>query len=217
MNTIDRRLIRHLLRNRARDEWREELHPRSKNGRFTSGGSSPAENTPVKELPTAKSAGFKPKTKSKYRNKRDEVVARHKALRKKQGLDGMPDCTVDPDTGDEVSFSGGYQVSFQTSISEQAGEGGVSDAEYDKITEELSRQTGSKPYIGVFDEAETSFHCKTYKEAMRIARKYNQQSILNWHALKKYADADWDDEEINKKIFLRNPDYDPSKNHVKGE
>lgn len=212
--TIDSIFIRSLLFNK--DGWDESKHPREKNGRFTSGGSSPAQTSKAEGLPDAKAIGFTPKTKSNYRNKRDEIVARHIALRRSQRQDGMPDCTVDPDTGDMVNFPGGYQVSFQTSISEGDGDGRLSDADYDRITEGLKRQTGSKAYIGVFDEAETSFHCKTYKEAMAIAKKYNQHSILNWHALNKYADAEWTDE-IRKMIFPRNPFYNPNLNHVKGE
>ena len=213
--TIDSIFIRSLLFMKD-GGWDETKHPREKNGRFTSGGSSSAQTTKTEGLPDAKSIGFKPRTKSNYRNRRDEIVARHKALRQRQKLDGMPDCTVDPDTGDVVNFPGGYQVSFQTSISEGNGDGRLADADYDRITEELKRKTGSKAYIGVFDEAETSFHCKTYKEAMAIAKKFNQHSILNWNALNKYANVEWTPE-ISRIIFPRNPFYDSSKNHVKGE
>lgn len=205
------------------DEFKESEHPRDENGKFVSGGGSGSggtdskkpELTSVGTLPSAKEIGFKPKTESTYRNRRDELVARHKALREKNGEPGMPDCTVDPDTGDMVTFRDGFQVAFQTSVSEEDGDGHVSDEDYDRITEELKKRTGSKAYVGVFDVPETSFHCRTYAQAMAIARRYNQHSILKWSALNKYRDVEWT-EEITKKIFIENPDYDPSKNHVKG-
>ena len=203
------------------DEWQEELHPRDDAGRFSTsggGGAKSGENKSEKKepkLPSAKSIGFVPKTKSLYRNVRDSLVARHKALRKCQGLDGLPDCTVDPDTGKMVTFDDGFQVSFQTSLSEGSEDGALSDEEYDGIVEELRRRTGSKPYVGVFEEAETSFHCKTRRDAMRLAKQFNQQSILDWKAMKKYENKEWTPEVVNA-IFVPNPNYDPSKNHVKG-
>lgn len=204
------------------DDWDESRHPRSKDGRFTSGGGSSGgskSNAPKEsKLPSAESIGFKPKTKSTYRNKRDEIVERHKALRKSEGLDGMPDCTCDPDTGEMVSFDDGYQVSFQTSLSESGEPGSMSDKEYDDAVEELRKKTGSKAYVGVFDEAETSFHCKSREEAMEIAKRYNQKSIMDWAAFKKYKDIDmskWT-KKMYEEVFPPNPYYDPSKNHVKG-
>ncbi len=215
---VKERLAKRGLRFDAR-EWEEDKHPRGENGRFVSSSGSghdiPNRNS-IGELPSAKEIGFKPRTKSEYRNRRDEIVARHKALREKNGEDGLPDCTVDPDTGEMVNFEDGFQVSFQTSVSEQDGDGALSDGEYDRIAGELSKRTGSRAYIGVFDEPETSFHCKNYSQAMNIAKKYNQHSILNWKMLNKYKDEEWTDE-VMSKIFPRNPFYDPSKNHVKGE
>ena len=207
------------------DDWDESQHPRAKDGKFTAGSGEPSdaqkagkkapEETP---LPSAKSIGFKPRTKSLYRNIRDSLVARHKALRQQQGLDGVPDCTVDPDTGKMVTFNDGFQVSFQTSVSEGEGDGAVSDEEYDKVVNELRQRTGSKPYVGVFDEAETSFYCTSRRQAMIIAKQYNQMSVLNWKEFNKYKDIPMEQwtPEIDKRVFIPNPHYDPSKNHVKG-
>ena len=214
---VDKRLADRGIRFDGK-RWEENKHPRGKDGKFTSGGgehSSP-ELSKVNGLPDAESIGFKSKTNSKYRNKRDEIAERHKALREKNGESGMPDCTVDPDTGDMVNFQDGFQVSFQTSISEMDEDGALPDVDYDKIAKELEMRTGSKAYVGVFDEPETSFHCRNYSQAMNIAKKYNQHSILNWKMLNKYKDEEWTPE-IMSKIFPRNPFYDPSKNHVKGE
>ena len=127
------------------------------------GGALPPSTVSVGKLPTAAEIGFQPKTNSEFRNLRDEVVARHRALREQNNLDGLPDCTCDPDTGEMVSFPGGYQVSFQTSISEGTGDGAVSDSDYDSLVNELKKATGSKAYVGVFDEPEISFHCETRK------------------------------------------------------
>ena len=214
--TIDSIFIRSLLFMKD-GGWDETKHPREKNGRFTSGAGSNGGNTETRApkfegMVVATSNSFKPRTKSVFRNKRDEIVAEQIALRKQQGLSGMPDCTIDPDTRKEVNFDDGYQVAFQTSISEVQGNGYISDTEYDKLVQELSKQTGSKPYIGVFEKPEVSFHCKTFQEAMDIAKRFNQQSIFNWKAANT---LEWKDENMDI-IFPPNPDYDANTNHVKG-
>ena len=142
--------------------------------------------------------------KSKYRKLRDSIAHKFK------GQDG----TIDPDTGELMEFDDGFQVAFQTSVSEDADSGyGMDDDDYDKTVRELENRTGSKAYIGNFDVPEVSFHCKTMEEAMDIAKEYNQQSIFNWKAAQE---LEWTDENMAI-IFPPNPYYDSSKNHVKGQ
>ena len=138
-----------------------------------------------------KGKGGKP-SDSEWRKKRDKLSS----------LKDKPDGTYDPDTGKDVSFEDGYQVAFQTSESEQEGKGGyMSGKMYDRMVKEMQKRTGSKAYIGKFDEPEVSFHVKDLKEAMKIAKEHNQHSVWDW----KSGD------------IIKNPWYDPSRNHVKGE
>lgn len=133
------------------------------------------------------------KGKSNYRATRDNV---YKKLKSK-GTDGTFD-----EKGNPVSYDSGFQVAFQTSDSEDKGKDSYLGGQlYDKMVEAVSKRTGSKPHIGVFDEPEVSFHCKDVKEALKIAKEHNQFSIWDWEAGKQ----------------IRNPWYDSSTNHVKGE
>lgn len=133
-------------------------------------------------------------TKSKYRELRNVAFA---ALMKKKEAGENVDGTYpldDPEhkvthkdkAGKDVpGFADGWQVSFQTTNGEgfnkRSKDGKfVSDEDYDRIVDELSEETHSKPYLGVFgDIPEISFRCKTYKQAMEIAKRFNQVSIAN--------------------------------------
>lgn len=130
-------------------------------------------------------------TNSKYRNMRNDLA-------NKVGLDAEK--TFDFDTGKEVKFKDGYQVSFQTTDSETFGENGfMSDDDYDKAVADLGKSLGSKPYLGVFGrEPEVSFHAKTLDDAFKLATKYNQHSVYDW------AKGD----------IVENPFFDGSKNKV---
>ena len=132
-------------------------------------------------------------TKSKWRKKRDAL---------KEKLKGKGDGTYDPDNGEPVTFEDGYQVAFQTSDSEIPGKKTyMSDRMYDRMVQEISKRTGSKPYIGKFDVPEVSFYCRDLKEALKIAKEHDQHSIWDWRT------GD----------IIKNPWYDSETNHVKGE
>ena len=88
--------------------------------------------------------------------------------------------------GKEVDgFADGWQVSFQTTNGEgfnkRAGDGTfMEDEDYDKTVERLIKETGSKPYLGVFGNIpEISFRCNTMAQAKAIAKEFNQVSIAN--------------------------------------
>ena len=75
-------------------------------------------------------------------------------------------------------FANGFQVSFQTTNGEGFNPGGkarmMSDEEYDRTVEDLKKETGSEPYVGVFGGIpEISFRCDSLKQALDIARRYN--------------------------------------------
>ena len=198
---------------RADADWKESDHPRDENGQFASGGgggNAPKQKNKGESIsastaaPEEKRTSFK-ETESKYRKMRNNLC---------DTLKDKPDGTYDPETGKPISFKDGYQVAFQTSVSEDLDdEGYVSDEDYDRIVEELCKRTGSPAYVGKFDVNEISFHCETMEEAMDIAKKYNQHSIMDWATFHKLSD-NWT-EENDLLMFPRNPFYNPELNHVK--
>jgi len=168
-------------------KFEESDHPRDENGRFTSGGGS---GKKADEPQAVKKTTYE-KTTSKYRQKRNDLAKK---------VASEDDGTFDLDTGKPVSFDKGFQVSFQTTDSEEYGSGGfMKDRDYDRAVDDLSKRLGSKPYMGRFGDPEISFHAMDYNTAMELATKYNQHSIWNWETM-----------DIEK-----NPFFDESKNHVK--
>jgi len=128
-----------------------------------------------------------------WRKKKDDLFNK---------LKNEEDGTYDAKTGKRVELTEGYQVAFQTSESEdKESKGYLTDDKYDEIVEKFRRLTGSEPYVGKFDVPEISFTCKNKRQALRLAREYNQHSI-------------WDNRGCH---IIKNGYYDSSKNHVKGE
>jgi hypothetical protein len=169
------------------DAWEEEKHPRDASGRFSSGGASGSSEQKEESNPKTTHEG---KTESKYRNMRNSLA----------GKIGKEDGTFDLETGEPVSFDNGYQVSFQTSNSEEIGSDGfMGDKDYDSAVDDLSKRLGSKPYLGKFGEPEISFHCNDYDTCMKMATKYNQHSIFDW----------------SKGDIVENPFYDESTNKIR--
>lgn len=128
-------------------------------------------------------------TNSKYRKARNEAFKKIKELNLGDGSYELGDppkkVTHKGNDGKEHDgFADGFQVSFQTTNGEgfdrESKDLLMSDEDYDKNVEALSAETGSKPYVGVFGGIpEISFRCDTYKQAMAIARRFNQVSIAN--------------------------------------
>lgn len=133
-------------------------------------------------------------TKSKYREKRNEAFAnllkyasKGKDISGSYPLDNPTQkVTHINDKGEEVDgFADGWQVSFQTTNGEgfnkRADNGAfLSDEDYDKTVERLIKETGSKPYLGVFGNIpEISFRCDSFAQAKAIAQEFNQVSIAN--------------------------------------
>ena len=160
-------------------------------------------------------------TNSKYRemrNKAFDSLMKQKASGK--DVDGTyplsaPEKKVthkDANGNEADGFADGWQVSFQTTNGEgfnkRTNDGSyLSDEDYDRIVEELSEQTGSEPYLGVFgDIPEISFNCKSRKMAIEIAKKYNQVSIAN---NKRIAAGIFD-----ARTFPKNQNYDWRRNQT---
>ena len=120
----------------------------------------------------------------------------------REKLKNSPDGTYDYDTGKAVSFAGQkkYQVSFQTTKTEDVlSDKYLTDEQYDAVVAHISKETGSKPYLGKYETLETSFVCNNLDQAMDIAKRYNQRSVWDW-------------ETMNERF---NPDFDPAENTVK--
>jgi len=130
-------------------------------------------------------------TKSKYREMRNKFI---RSLIEK-GEDG----TYDLETGKPVSYDNGAQVSFQTTSSE---DGGMSDEEYDKLVDSLSKETGSKPHLGSYGVPEISFRCDTLEKALELGRKYNQESVFSWSS-KKCIPCEGIDKSVNSIEHLK--------------
>ena len=147
-------------------------------------GAAEEPKTPTyEELPQS----FK-ETQSKYRETRNKWV--------KQFI-GKQDGTFDLETGSPVTYNQGFQVAFQTTNSET---GALSDEDYDRMVEEITKATGSKPHLGVFEVPEISFHCDNFDQAVELMKKYNQHSIWDWEVCD----------------IVMNPELDTTTNNVKG-
>lgn len=127
-------------------------------------------------------------TQSKYRETRNKWV--------KQFI-GKQDGTFDLETGSPVTYNQGFQVAFQTTDSEA---GVLSDEDYDRMVDEITKATGSKPHLGVFEVPEISFHCDNFDQAVELMKKYNQHSIWDWEVCD----------------IVMNPELDTTTNNVKG-
>ena len=92
--------------------------------------------------------------------------------------DRYPDGTYDLATMKRINYSDGYQVTFW-----QIGDN-YSNAEYaDKVNEFLDASTDRVASAGKYGgDPEVSFHVSSLPEAMRLAKKYNQDSIFDWSA-----------------------------------
>lgn len=146
-------------------QWKdEEWTPRDKSGDKVSEDGTIMKNGVALDK-TFQDGG----TESKYR------LARNKWVKQ---LLSAEDGTFDLETGKPVSYDKGFQVAFQTTASEK--DGGMSDEEYDKIVDDIVKETGAKPDLGCFEVPEISFHFDDRKTALAMMEKYNQHSIWNW-------------------------------------
>lgn len=129
------------------------------------------------------------------RKRRDELEKKVK---------GKGDATYDLVTGKQVSFDKGYQVTFQTTGSEDKGNKRefISDEQYDALCAWMSSVEGSdgKAYLGYFGSAEISFRFSSKSKAKQFAKRFNQNSCWDWRT----------------STLVTNRFYDPKKNSVKG-
>ena len=117
---------------------------------------------------------------------------------------GKRNGTYDAKSGEEISFTDGYQVSFVRPEAEN-----LSDEQWAILSEYMERKTGGKPNIGVYNgDSELSFHANDAVQAIELMYLFNQESVLIWGLKDKYEGNDW------QKMYIWNPkqeektDYD---------
>lgn len=179
----------------------------------------------VKDLDTM-TAGS---TKSKYRDRRNRLVEYVNSKGIGDGTYVLGDVNDEKYTRDlkKEDYDEGYMVSFQTTNGEGFNKARkdltVSDEQYDKLVEELEKETGSKSHVGVFGGIpEISFKVATLQKAMELAKRYNQVSIWD-NAMGSRAKAEEEKKEISEDEIgalwaaanILNPDYNWTENQVK--
>lgn len=144
-------------------------------------------------------------TKSIYRAMRNTAYAYLlERMEAERDIDGTYTLEYPPR---KAVLSDGWQVSFQTTASEGLDASPMPDEEYDATVEELSRLTGSPPYLGIYgDIPELSFRCETRELAMEIAARYNQSCIAD--------NARIASGKLDGESFPRNPGYNPQRNRL---
>lgn len=121
------------------------------------------------------------------------------------GHAGKPDGTYDIHTGETISYKKGYAFSFHQNEPDENGNfksvyGRYTEAEYDRIANELAEKYDLPINIGVYDGSpEVSFYSTDLNIAMSVAEKYNQQSIYD----------------CNEDKLIENPHYNPKLNPMK--
>lgn len=127
-------------------------------------------------------------------------------MKKVDSFKGKPQGTYDFKTGKEKTYSRGFSVTFHQNEAGKDGKykshfGRYTEDEYDSLTQDISSKYNADVNIGVYgDEPEISFHVETYKDAYKLMKMYNQESIWSWQA------GD----------IIKNTDYDAIKNPMKG-
>ena len=82
-------------------------------------------------------------------------------------------------TGELVKYPDGFQFSFVRPEADWQ----LDDDNWDLLTEQLMRETGSIEHIGVFGGfPETSFRCMSKDQSMEYAKLFNQHSIFDLEA-----------------------------------
>lgn len=127
-------------------------------------------------------------------------------MKKVDSFKGKEQGTYDYKTGKIKTYSRGFSVTFHQNEAGADGKykshfGRYSEDEYDKLTQEISKKYNADVNIGVYgDEPEISFHVETFKDAYKLMKLYNQESIWSWQV------GD----------IITNEDYDAKKNPMKG-
>lgn len=90
----------------------------------------------------------------------------------------VPDGTYNLDTMSTVEYSRGYQVTFS-----QIGDNYSAEEYASKVNEFLNASSDGIVSAGKYGGTpEVSFHVSDRRTAIRLAKKYNQESVFDWRA-----------------------------------
>lgn len=112
-------------------------------------------------------------------NKEDKYIG---VLERVKSFKGKEQGTYNFETGEAVSFDKGFQISFHRYAEDGSPYGRYNNEEYDSLTNKMSEQTGSNPYIGVFPTPEVSFWVDNLELAIKLGKENNQYGIYDWVA-----------------------------------
>lgn len=100
---------------------------------------------------------------------------------------GKQDGTYSIKTGKAISFTKGYQVSFETTETYK-----LTNNEYNQIIKRLEKLLNTSACVGVYcGSVEISFHTDSKKIALLIAREFNQYSIWHWEKMQEIKNKHW--------------------------
>lgn len=129
------------------------------------------------------------------------------AMHKVRTFKAKDEGTYDYNTGKPKSYAEGFSVSFHQNEPNEDGKwksdyGRYTEEEYDKLVNDMAKETDDGANIGYFEGTpEVSFYVKSIDKAIKLMKKYNQQSIWDW----KNCD------------IIPNDEYDPKLNPMKTE
>ena len=104
------------------------------------------------------------------------ILKQHTEKIKKLSGKKYEDGTYDLDTLKPISYNKGYQVTFW-----QIGDKYTQREYADRVNEFLLASSDGKAAAGKYGGApEVSFNVKSRREAVRLGKKYNQESIYDW-------------------------------------
>lgn len=120
-------------------------------------------------------------SRGKTRNNYKPVQGVMKTVKKSEG---KPDGTYDIHTGKSKSYTTGFNFSFHQNQADENGNfksifGRYTEAEYDKITNEIAEEFDLETNVGVFGNPEVSFHTEDEALAYEMCVKYNQHSYYD--------------------------------------
>ena len=212
---VDKRLATRGLRFDG-NRWEENKHPRSKDGKFTSGSGGNGEaktNDAARRTKTSatmtradiKVAGPKeskayiasyfkahPEVKkeaAKYKDVLDNVVQFRSRF-----PEAEDEHSYDAVTGKEVDVSSGHCVTFHQNYRIGDEYGGYDSETYAAMCAIAMHELGAEHcYIGYFGNPEISFNCPDKETARRFAIEHNQHSVFDAETFELWENPNWDE------------------------
>lgn len=178
------------------NRWEENKHPRSKDGKFTSGsgGSGGEEKPKENRQPTgqkvkparveldgpAKSKAYAADYAKKHPEIDEDAKKFKGILGKVRNFQAGEDGSYSATTGKRLDLTDGFCVTFHQNLEIGNEYGAYDDETYARMCAISKKELGSSDvYIGYYGNPEVSFNCPDEKTAMAFAVRHNQKSIYN--------------------------------------